>query len=712
MKKIKLVIVVLTMLILSLINCTLFAITVEGCVFLENQTDHSGIEILFERTIPSSITYTSYTDSNGYYNIAVEDGIYDVTYSKSDYFNEWLMEQILYSDTTLSDITLLEHITVINVPSVFTTIQSAIDHAYVNDTILVAPGTYVENIDYNGKNITVASLFLTTQDTSYISQTIIDGGHNDSVIIFDSGENYTAILNGFTIQNGYAQGGSSPYFPAGGITCCQYSSPSLRNLIISNNSSFYGGGITCCQSSHPSLENVTISNNSVNGTGGGIVCYDNASPDLENVTINNNSSTQSGGGIVCQGGSSPSLENVTISNNSANYVGGGILCNQSSISLENVTISNNSANRDGGGIWSYYSSINLENVTINNNSADWDGGGIFCESLSDLSLVNTIVSNNTNYGVYMEAGNVSITYSDFYNNQNGNFYNCGQWIGVNFTTNTNGDSCDVYYNIQLDPLFVDPLNEDYHLTESSPCIDAGDPSYPLDPNETIIDIGAFYYEQANLTPIIGNNPTSLDFGVLDVGLSNNLTLEISNFGSLSLEIIEIIDASASYFNFISITDSIIAPSGSSTLEIEFAPLTEGMFSDSLFIISNAVNDDTLGIALFGEGGIIPAPVEDLIIQINGIDAVLDWSPVTETISGNPIIIDAYLVYYCGLPNDDFYFYGYTPNTTYTHPGVVQFADHMFYQVTAYVGSIGRLDSIIANHRNLKLNQLNELIKSK
>jgi hypothetical protein len=62
-------------------------------------------------------------------------------------------------------------------------------------------------------------------------------------------------------------------------------------------------------------------------------------------------------------------------------------------------------------------------------------------------------------------------------------------------TNANSDSCDTFYNIYLDPLFVDFNGGDYHLTEESPCIDAGDPAFALDPDGTITDMGAFYYDQ-------------------------------------------------------------------------------------------------------------------------------------------------------------------------------------------------------------------------
>mgnify|MGYP002528324992 CR=1 FL=1 len=56
-------------------------------------------------------------------------------------------------------------------------------------------------------------------------------------------------------------------------------------------------------------------------------------------------------------------------------------------------------------------------------------------------------------------------------------------------------------NIFVDPLFTDPDNGDYSLLASSPCIDTGNPESDLDPDGTIADMGAIYYDQIN-APIV------------------------------------------------------------------------------------------------------------------------------------------------------------------------------------------------------------------
>ena len=298
--------------------------------------------------------------------------------------------------------------TIINIPEDQPTIQAGINVAVNGDTVLVQPGTYLENINYNGKNITIASLFLTTQDTTYISQTIIDGNQNGTVVSFENGETTSAVLTGFTITNG----------SGGGIGCVYTSYPRLENLVIIGNYAEYnGGGILCGAFASPSLENVIISNNSAGGNGGGMFCYNYCSPSLENVTISNNTS-QNGGGIFCFENCPANLDNVIINNNSVNSDGGGILCAvNSNLNLQNVTLTGNTAADEGGGIYCEDSDPTLESVTIEDNIGEV-GGGIYCLN-SNPTLNNVTITSNSSTaggGICFEGSNAILEYVIISNN--------------------------------------------------------------------------------------------------------------------------------------------------------------------------------------------------------------------------------------------------------------------------------------------------------
>ena len=299
--------------------------------------------------------------------------------------------------------------TIINIPADQSTIQEGINVAVNGDTVLVQPNTYYENIDYIGKNIIVASLFLTIPDTIYISQTIIDGNQNGSVVAFESGEDSTAVLCGFTITNGNG-------VPYGGGIECNASSPSLEYLTVTDNSGGMGGGIGCRNNCNSNIKNVILTENN-SYYGGGISCWENCNPILENITITDNSISDYGGGICCLS-SNPSLENVTITGNSSTMYygkGGGIYCDiNSSLILVNVTITDNSVYKDGGGIYCQENSnLILENVNIAGNSAFYDGGGIYCEENSNQSMENVTIkgnsSSNNGGGIYCNNSNLSFS---------------------------------------------------------------------------------------------------------------------------------------------------------------------------------------------------------------------------------------------------------------------------------------------------------------
>ena len=219
--------------------------------------------------------------------------------------------------------------TIINVPADYTTIQAGIDAAADSDTVLVHTGTYVENINFIGKLITVGSLFLTTQNTSYISSTIIDGNSSGSVVTFESGEDSTAILYGFTITNGLASG-IYPENYGGGIHC-NSSSPSLENLKILENSADNGAGIGCLNNSNPNISNALIVQNTAINNGGAIYCG-SSNPDIRNITSSNNLAL--GGGAIFAVNSNPLLKNSILWNDTAPEI--SVQSGQIDVSYTNV----------------------------------------------------------------------------------------------------------------------------------------------------------------------------------------------------------------------------------------------------------------------------------------------------------------------------------------------------------------------------------------
>ncbi|MCK4655253.1 MAG: right-handed parallel beta-helix repeat-containing protein, partial [Candidatus Cloacimonetes bacterium] len=266
--------------------------------------------------------------------------------------------------------------TIINVPADQPTIQAGINVAVDSDTVLVQPGTYNENIDFNGHRITVGSLFLTTADSSHIPLTVIDGGSSGSVISFQSGEDSTTVLTGFTIQNGFNWDG-------GGGILCNSSDPVIINNIIKDNLADTGGGIKCSSSNAKIINNIIHNNSFVSvlgNPGGGICCIDGSYCIIMFNIIHHNQN-QDGGGIASFD-SDPIISNNVIYENEAWDLGGGMRCLNSNAIIINNTFWGNTST---------------------------EAGGIYVDYGCNLTIVNNILWNNSPNEI---TGNVTVTYSD------------------------------------------------------------------------------------------------------------------------------------------------------------------------------------------------------------------------------------------------------------------------------------------------------------
>jgi hypothetical protein len=245
------------------------------------------------------------------------------------------------------------------------------------------------------------------------------------------------------------------------------------------------------------------------------------------------------------------ISNSCFEENGGGYEGGGIyfddFTNQDNLNcmVTHCTLVNNNASLGAGISNRRGPDITIDHCLIAENSA-YSFGGIFTGDCPNLVISNcTIVDNfaTANYsGITLRGGNIvknciitgnasdstcggilfsgtaSVTYCNIYDNPPDFFGSIPAGFGELVDVNANGDSCDLYYNISLDPMYVDTSTGDYHLQPNSPCIDAGDPSSPLDPDSTITDIGCYYFDQS--VPGIPSPVTDLTIscGALDAYL--------------------------------------------------------------------------------------------------------------------------------------------------------------------------------------------------
>jgi len=361
---------------------------------------------------------------------------------------------------------------IINVPSDYSSIQEAINNSASGDTIIVSEGTYKENLVLNNKNIVLCSKYIESHDNEDIKNTVLDGNHNSSVITIEENIDSTTCIIGFTILNG---NGKEAYFEENGVVW---------------DTVYYGGGIYVGDSCFPVLKDLIIKDN-IADFGGGIGIKGGTAV-VENTIITNNHSTTKGGGIYYSARFKGfDIISSVISNNTSNrgggvdYMSGGFWDKR--LYIKDTEISGNIATyngphgyESGGALRGGNAQVILENVTLINNKGLTD----FCLANYMFQISNSIIWNNK-ISLFSQHGDsipTLIKYSDVENGKD-NFiitgYNTLEW----------GDG-----NINVYPDFVDTSSANFHLLNTSPCIDAGNPDSSYnDSDNSLNDMGAYEY---------------------------------------------------------------------------------------------------------------------------------------------------------------------------------------------------------------------------
>ena len=408
----------------------------------------------------------------------------------------------------------------VNVPADQPTIQLAINAAQNGDTVLVAPGTYTENIDFKGKAIAVAS-------SGGAAVTTIDGGGLGRVVTFQTAEGPNSVLSGFTITRGFNS------FSGGGIEVFG-ASPTIQNNVITSNQSCAGAGMEL-DGGAAIVRNNTISNNvqvgCTGGWGGGIYAHSAGNAQIVNNVITGNQMNNSGfcGAIALDAAGTPTISGNTIQGNSTDGDGGALwLINSSDANIIQNLIADNTAG-EGGGVYFLVPSGSrgplLVNNTIANNTAP-AGSAIYADGFdSGTQFFNNLLIS-TNGVAAVHCGNFANQQPVF------RFNDAFSPSGVAYD-GICSDQTGANGNIFADPLFISVPNKNYHLQSNSPAIDAGTNNAPdlplqdLDGNPRIagsttgctgtVDLGVYETGQIVVATLA---PVSLTFGAQSVGTAS------------------------------------------------------------------------------------------------------------------------------------------------------------------------------------------------
>ncbi len=319
--------------------------------------------------------------------------------------------------------------TALVVPDDFGSIQEAIDASENEDIITVKPGVYRENINFNGKEVTVQST--NPEDNEVVESTIIDGQENDCVVKIENGEGEGTVLSGFTIKNGSARDGA-------GIYIDNYSSPTIKYNIITENicGRGGGGGAFVTNGSSPKFK-YNIFDNNINGrttsrSGLGLFVRNESDVEIiDNEFINHDGCR----GVIAIGLGSDDNSNATISNNKiedniSEYGTGGIAVNGSTATISENIINNNTGGGSGvdaGGAFSIRSEANVD-ITDNEITDNWatNAGAVAVGGESVATITNNIISGNssgeegtlngTGGGVFIDDATATISSNSITNN--------------------------------------------------------------------------------------------------------------------------------------------------------------------------------------------------------------------------------------------------------------------------------------------------------
>lgn len=265
-----------------------------------------------------------------------------------------------------------------------------------------------------------------------------------------------------------------------------------------------GSVVTMPNAARVTLDGLTI-RDGLAERGGGVATATNAIVNIRNCRIERCEATASGGGVYYDVYTQGTMSNCIVARNEAAMGAGVVVQYHSYPTLQNNVIVRNHATVSGGGLYCpFHSGALLVNCTVAHNTADVNGGGAYAYYGGPETFRYCIIAFNTapaGGGLYADGGPSSavLTGCDWYGNSVGD-------LGGYLTSLPAG-------NLTVDPLFLMPQHEEYHLSIDSPC--AGIGAYPLEAAYAVDRIGvARLLPHGSLVKLANKIVTAVDGGTV------------------------------------------------------------------------------------------------------------------------------------------------------------------------------------------------------
>jgi parallel beta-helix repeat protein len=373
---------------------------------------------------------------------------------------------------------------IIRVPLDHSTIQGAIEASADGDTVYVPYGTYYENIRFRGKAILVTTWLGGEGQRPPVVEVTIDGSYpanpdSAAAVYFVDGEDETSVIRGFTITHEAYRAGRGRANGEGIV--CDHGSPTVTGNRIVGNSPHGIRYRDQGQEREIRIVGNEIRWNATPGFGGGIYIEQSVGPNGSNALVSSNviaGNTAGAGGALAirwgQGNRVVFEDNVIVDNTATAAAGIWTEKGHSDLFVEGNIFAGNSGAAIVVSDYDPGSFLRAVNNTIAGNA-----DGILLEFGHEAIVKNNIIVGNGRGIARGYFQSFSSTYNDVWGND------------VDYADCSPGEG-----DISEDPLFVGGVPFDYALTAASPCIDAGDPASPPDPDGTRADMGARYYHQS------------------------------------------------------------------------------------------------------------------------------------------------------------------------------------------------------------------------